>query len=130
MSFDEKYKKEKCLWGIEPTQIVKSLLKYKKLGKVLDLGAGEGRNSIFLAEKGFDVTAIDISEIGINKLKNNPNVLRVYLPISGGTTPPINRENESFSTKENIWILPLIIIILVIVIILIVLLYLKKWKYK
>jgi tellurite methyltransferase len=36
--------------------------------KALDLGCGEGRNSLFLAECGFDVTAVDISEAGIRKL--------------------------------------------------------------
>lgn len=34
---------------------------------VLDVGCGEGRNSIFLAERGFTVDAIDISEAGIEK---------------------------------------------------------------
>lgn len=32
------------------------------------MGAGEGRNAIFLAEKGFDVTAVDVSKEGIKKL--------------------------------------------------------------
>ena len=36
---------------------------------ILDVGCGEGRNSIFLAEKGHDVDAFDISEAGINKAK-------------------------------------------------------------
>jgi tellurite methyltransferase len=36
---------------------------------VLDLGCGEGRNALFLANKGFDVTAIDISVAGIRKLR-------------------------------------------------------------
>jgi tellurite methyltransferase len=36
---------------------------------VLDVGCGEGRNSIFLAERGFAVDAIDISEAGIEKAK-------------------------------------------------------------
>ncbi len=36
--------------------------------RVLDLGCGEGRNALFLAESGFRVTAVDISETGIRKL--------------------------------------------------------------
>ena len=42
--------------------------KYKTSGSVLELGAGEGRNSLFLAEQGFNVTAQDISRVGIEKL--------------------------------------------------------------
>ena len=38
--------------------------------KVLDLGCGEGRNALFLAENDLDVTAIDISEAGIAKLRH------------------------------------------------------------
>jgi tellurite methyltransferase len=37
---------------------------------VLDLGCGEGRNALFLAERGFDVTAVDISEHGVSKLRS------------------------------------------------------------
>ncbi len=36
--------------------------------RVLDLGCGEGRNALYLAECGFEVTAVDISEAGIRKL--------------------------------------------------------------
>lgn len=37
---------------------------------VLDLGCGEGRNALFLAKNGFDVTAVDISVAGIRKLRS------------------------------------------------------------
>jgi len=37
---------------------------------VLDVGCGEGRNSIFLASKNHTVDAFDISEAGINKAKS------------------------------------------------------------
>lgn len=40
-----------------------------KIGKALDLAAGLGRNSLFLAEKGFLVDAVDISDVAIEKLK-------------------------------------------------------------
>lgn len=42
---------------------------FKKNSSVLDVGCGEGRNSIFLAEQGHSVDAFDISEAGISKAK-------------------------------------------------------------
>jgi tellurite methyltransferase len=36
---------------------------------VLDLGCGDGRNALALAERGFDVEALDISEAGVAKLE-------------------------------------------------------------
>ena len=38
-------------------------------GKVLDLAMGEGRNGVFLATQGFQVTGVDISERGLSKAK-------------------------------------------------------------
>jgi tellurite methyltransferase len=42
---------------------------FNKESSVLDVGCGEGRNSIFLAEQGHSVDAFDISEAGISKAK-------------------------------------------------------------
>ncbi len=53
----------------EPEQVVKSILAYKQSGSVLDLGAGDGRHARFLADKGFDVRAVDVSGVGIAKLE-------------------------------------------------------------
>jgi len=50
-------------------EMVEEILKYKKSGKVLDLGCGEAGTSFALAEKGFDVTCIDISKTAIKKIK-------------------------------------------------------------
>lgn len=36
-------------------------------GRVLDLGCGAGRNSLFLAKEGFETYAVDISEAGVNE---------------------------------------------------------------
>lgn len=52
----------------QPEKMVESVLKFKNSGQALELGAGEGRNSLFLANHGFKVKAQDISEVGLNKL--------------------------------------------------------------
>jgi len=36
-------------------------------GRALDIASGAGRNALFLAEKGFHVTAIDISQVGLDQ---------------------------------------------------------------
>lgn len=35
--------------------------------RALDIACGEGRNSVFLAQNGFEVTALDISDVGLGK---------------------------------------------------------------
>ena len=40
-------------------------IKRKKPGTALDIGMGEGRNAIFLAAQGWEVTGFDISDVGV-----------------------------------------------------------------
>ncbi len=40
-------------------------------GKALDVGAGQGRNAVWLAQQGWDVTAIDISSVGLAVASDN-----------------------------------------------------------
>lgn len=54
---------------VQPRQIVYDILKYKTRGRVLDLGAGFGRHSLFLASKGFTVTAIEKEEARLLRLE-------------------------------------------------------------
>jgi len=50
-------------------ELIEEILKNRKSGKVLDLGCGEAGTSLLLAEKGFEVTCIDISKTAINNIK-------------------------------------------------------------
>ncbi len=63
--------KNNFYWGLEPHElVVKSSENFPVNTKVLDLGCGEGKDSFYLAEKRFDVTAVDNSDVGIVKLDN------------------------------------------------------------
>lgn len=65
------------------TDLISANVKFKNISSALDLACGAGRHSILLAEKGFDVTAVDLSQnllnLGIEKsasLGLNINFLR------------------------------------------------------
>jgi len=66
--WQKEYKKKNFFWGLKPWKGLKKVLKYTFAGKALDLGAGEGRNSIFLAKNGFEVLAIDKIPEGLAKI--------------------------------------------------------------
>lgn len=66
----EKYAAGGYFWGVMPNKYVARIGDYlSPPGSILDLGAGEGRNSIFLAKQGFSITAIDINETGLSKIQ-------------------------------------------------------------
>jgi len=67
--YDKLYSDNEKVFGIEPAPIIKKIPSYLKHGSVIEFGAGEGRNSLYLASIGYDVTATDISAIAIERIK-------------------------------------------------------------
>ena len=65
--WEAKHKKyQDCDWINEPTLFVKSAIKYfPKTGKILDLGAGQGQDSRFLATQGYTVVSTDVSDYAL-----------------------------------------------------------------
>jgi SAM-dependent methyltransferase len=45
------------------------MIKGRKPGKALDIGIGEGRNALFLASQGWEVTGFDISDVGVKSAR-------------------------------------------------------------
>lgn len=66
--WDKRYSSSSYAYGINPNAFFKDTLnKYQFNGKILLPAEGEGRNAVFAAKKGLDVTAFDISIEGKNK---------------------------------------------------------------
>lgn len=66
--WNNRYGPSEYLFGTEPADFLLQVVeRLPKGGTVLDLAAGEGRNAVFMAKRGFDVTAWDLSATGLAK---------------------------------------------------------------
>ncbi len=69
--WNQRFESEDSFLGERPSPfLVREMERIKRLApgvKALDIACGEGRNSIFLAQHGFRVTGLDISDVGIAK---------------------------------------------------------------
>jgi len=63
LKWNEKYQSQS--YPDEPAAIVKEYAKLASGKKALDIAAGNGRNALFLAQQGFSVNAVDISDAGL-----------------------------------------------------------------
>jgi SAM-dependent methyltransferase len=66
-SWDERYADRDLVWSATPNRTVEAQVEGLPPRRALDLAAGEGRNAIWLAEQGWQVTALDFSPVGADK---------------------------------------------------------------
>jgi SAM-dependent methyltransferase len=66
-AWDERYAAPELVWSLTPNQFVAAELADLPPGRALDLAAGEGRNAIWLARRGWQVTAVDFSRVALAK---------------------------------------------------------------
>ena len=68
MIWDERYAGDTYMFGKQPAQaLVRHQSYLHQNGHCLAVADGEGRNSVYLAEQGYKVTAMDASVVGIKK---------------------------------------------------------------
>lgn len=65
--WDERYAATKLVWSADPNQFVAAECTDLAPGRAVDLAAGEGRNAIWLARRGWQVTAVDFSQVALDK---------------------------------------------------------------
>jgi SAM-dependent methyltransferase len=65
--WNQRYAAKELVWSAGPNALLEAELKDLPAGRALDVACGEGRNGLWLAEQGWQVTAVDFSEVAISK---------------------------------------------------------------
>lgn len=68
--WDERYAGDDLVWSAEPNRFLVAEVEALPAGRALDLACGEGRNAVWLAERGWDVTGVDFSNVGLDKARH------------------------------------------------------------
>jgi 2-polyprenyl-3-methyl-5-hydroxy-6-metoxy-1,4-benzoquinol methylase len=69
MMWDQRYSRDNYAYGTKPNDFLMEMSDKLPTGKVLCLAEGEGRNAVWLAEQGYQVTAVDASKVGLQKAR-------------------------------------------------------------
>lgn len=68
-AWDERYRQRDLIWSATPNETVVAELADLPPGRALDLAAGEGRNAVWLASRGFEVEAVEFSRVALDKAR-------------------------------------------------------------
>jgi len=97
--WNEAYKQDDTPWdtGITSKELEKALHEEVIAPcRALELGCGTGTNAIYLAKKGFDVTAVDISQLAIKKAREKAEAARVKVRFMQAEVPNLRLHGEIF----------------------------------
>jgi tellurite methyltransferase len=87
--YDERYSRPGLYWGSKPTGLARDLARIvRKLPRpprtLVDLGSGEGRDSIYFARRGFRVLGVDLSSVGVRKAERRASRLGIKVQFEVG----------------------------------------------
>lgn len=68
-AWNERYREKELLWTAEPNRFLVDVVSDLPPGRAYDLAGGEGRNAVWLAERGWSVTVVDWSSVALEKGK-------------------------------------------------------------
>jgi len=94
--WDDRYKDEVYAYGKEPNLFFKEWLEKFNPGRILMPADGEGRNGVFAARAGWDVTSFDLSTEGKTKALELAREKQVTLNYEVGNLEQLDFEKDSF----------------------------------
>jgi SAM-dependent methyltransferase len=65
--WDARYSEQESIWSGNPNPVLVADASGLMPGRALDIGSGEGADSIWLASRGWNVTGVDISEVALQR---------------------------------------------------------------
>ena len=68
-SWDRRYDGSELVWTAEPNRFLVAETETLAPGRAIDLACGEGRNAVWLAERGWQAVGVDFSEVGLRKAR-------------------------------------------------------------
>lgn len=68
-AWNARYGASEMLWGVEPNRWVVAETSDLPAGRALDVACGEGRNALWLAARGWDVTGVDFSAVALDRAR-------------------------------------------------------------
>ncbi|MFS0689679.1 methyltransferase domain-containing protein [Sporosarcina sp. 179-K 8C2 HS] len=99
----ERFSTEEYIYGKEPNQFVVEAARMLPIGKVLCIAEGEGRNSVYLASLGYDVTAWDYAQAGLDKTEQLANEKGVAVKTELRDLAEVEWEEEQWDAIVHIF---------------------------
>jgi SAM-dependent methyltransferase len=94
--YDPAFAQEKPPFQTEPNRLLVEAVKGRKAGTALDVAMGQGRNALFLARGGWNVTGFDVSAVGLEKA-------RALAAKAGLRLQAVHASHEEFDFGTSRW---------------------------
>ncbi|AKP25381.1 Thiopurine S-methyltransferase [Leptospira interrogans serovar Manilae] len=101
--WNERYNKEEFAFGEQPNEYLKEQLEKLKIGTILFPAEGEGRNAVFAAKLGWNVSAFDISIEGKKKAFRLAEANQVKIDYQVGELQTLDYHSEQFDAIALIY---------------------------
>ncbi|AZA99022.1 class I SAM-dependent methyltransferase [Chryseobacterium joostei] len=101
--WDKRYGSEQFAYGTDPNHYLKEQLNKLSPGRILFPAEGEGRNAVFAATKGWNVSAFDISANGQKKAFQLAEQNHVNIDYQVGELSTLNYQKEQFDVIALIY---------------------------
>jgi 2-polyprenyl-3-methyl-5-hydroxy-6-metoxy-1,4-benzoquinol methylase len=102
--WNSRYQQKEFAYGTTPNTFLKETLDNLKLsGSILFPAEGEGRNAVYAATKGLQVSAFDISDIGKNKALELAESENVEIDYQVGELDSLNYKANSFDALALVY---------------------------